>query len=66
MDGLFQISDEYVSVEDGEGLFKGADDAIGIDKGLFWHLSASLQRVAYGYSLAAIAGIARPPAEVSS
>ncbi len=24
----------------------------GIDKGLFWHLSASLQRVAYGYSLA--------------
>ncbi|MCP1853891.1 MULTISPECIES: nitrate ABC transporter permease [unclassified Bradyrhizobium] len=30
----------------------------GIDKGLFWHLSASLQRVAYGYSLAAIAGIA--------
>lgn len=30
----------------------------GIDKGLFWHLSASLQRVALGYSLAAIAGIA--------
>ncbi|MFL6790368.1 MAG: nitrate ABC transporter, permease protein, partial [Bradyrhizobium sp.] len=30
----------------------------GIDKGLFWHLSASLQRVAFGYSLAAIAGIA--------
>lgn len=30
----------------------------GIDKGLFWHLSASLQRVAYGYSLAAIVGIA--------
>ena len=26
----------------------------GIDKGLFWHLSASLQRVAYGYSIAAI------------
>ena len=30
----------------------------GIDKGLFWHLSASLQRVAYGYSIAAIVGIA--------
>lgn len=30
----------------------------GIDKGLFWHLSASLKRVALGYSLAAIAGIA--------
>ncbi|CAN5258866.1 nitrate ABC transporter permease [soil metagenome] len=29
----------------------------GIDKGLFWHLSASLQRVALGYSLAAVAGI---------
>jgi nitrate/nitrite transport system permease protein len=29
-----------------------------IDKGLFWHLSASLQRVAIGYSLAAIGGIA--------
>ena len=30
----------------------------GIDKGLFWHLSASLQRVAFGYSLSAVAGIA--------
>jgi nitrate/nitrite transport system permease protein len=30
----------------------------GIDKGLFWHLSASLQRVALGYSLSAIVGIA--------
>jgi nitrate/nitrite transport system permease protein len=30
----------------------------GIDKGLFWHLSASLKRVALGYSLAAVAGIA--------
>jgi nitrate/nitrite transport system permease protein len=30
----------------------------GIDKGLFWHLSASLQRVALGYSLAAVAGVA--------
>jgi nitrate/nitrite transport system permease protein len=33
-------------------------DRGGIDKGLFWHLSASLKRVAFGYSLAAIAGIA--------
>jgi nitrate/nitrite transport system permease protein len=30
----------------------------GIDKGLFWHLSASLQRVAKGYALASIAGVA--------
>jgi nitrate/nitrite transport system permease protein len=29
----------------------------GLDKGLFWHLLASLRRVAYGYSLAAVAGI---------
>lgn len=29
----------------------------GIDKGLFWHLSASLQRVAFGYALAAVAGV---------
>ncbi|MEW6767734.1 MAG: nitrate ABC transporter permease [Pseudomonadota bacterium] len=33
-------------------------DRGGIDKGLFWHLSASLKRVALGYSLAAIVGIA--------
>ena len=33
-------------------------DRGGIDKGLFWHLSASLQRVAFGYALAATAGIA--------
>lgn len=30
----------------------------GIDKGLFWHIYASLKRVALGYFLAAIAGIA--------
>jgi len=30
----------------------------GNDKGLFWHLLASLKRVALGYSLAAIGGIA--------
>ncbi len=33
-------------------------DRGGIDRGLFWHLSASLQRVAVGYALAAAAGIA--------
>ncbi len=33
-------------------------DRGGIDKGLFWHMSASLQRVALGYSLAAIVGVA--------
>lgn len=29
----------------------------GTDKGLFWHLAASLKRVAIGFSLAAVAGI---------
>ena len=33
-------------------------DRGGIDKGLFWHLSASLQRVALGYALASIVGVA--------
>jgi nitrate/nitrite transport system permease protein len=33
-------------------------DRGGLDKGLFWHLLASLRRVASGYALAAIAGIA--------
>jgi len=33
-------------------------DRGGIDKGLFWHLSASLQRVAFGYALAATVGVA--------
>ncbi|MCX7308860.1 MAG: nitrate ABC transporter permease [Afipia sp.] len=33
-------------------------DRGGIDKGLFWHLSASLKRVALGYSIAAVVGIA--------
>jgi nitrate/nitrite transport system permease protein len=33
-------------------------DRGGIDKGLFWHLSASLQRVALGYTLAALVGVA--------
>jgi nitrate/nitrite transport system permease protein len=33
-------------------------DRGGIDKGLFWHLSASLQRVALGYALACVAGVA--------
>jgi len=30
----------------------------GLDKGLFWHISASLQRVALGYALASIVGVA--------
>ena len=30
----------------------------GLDKGLFWHLLASLQRVALGYALASVAGVA--------
>ncbi|MBB5692048.1 nitrate ABC transporter permease [Muricoccus pecuniae] len=33
-------------------------DRGGLDKGLFWHLAASLQRVALGFVLAAVAGIA--------
>jgi nitrate/nitrite transport system permease protein len=33
-------------------------DRGGIDKGLFWHMAASLQRVAVGYSLAAVVGVA--------
>src|SRR5260370_5401807 len=37
-----------------ELIFDPFFDRGGIDKGLFWHLSASLQRVALGYSLAAV------------
>ena len=33
-------------------------DRGGLDKGLFWHLSASLQRVAFGYLLASFVGVA--------
>jgi nitrate/nitrite transport system permease protein len=33
-------------------------DRGGLDKGLFWHLSASLQRVAFGYVLACFVGVA--------
>lgn len=33
-------------------------DRGGIDKGLFWHVLASLRRVALGFALAAIAGVA--------
>jgi nitrate/nitrite transport system permease protein len=40
-----------------ELIFDPFFDHGGIDKGLFWHLSASLQRVALGYSLSAVAGI---------
>ena len=32
-------------------------DRGGVDKGLFWHVATSLQRVAVGFSLAAFAGI---------
>ena len=41
-----------------ELIFDPFFDRGGIDKGLFWHLSASLQRVALGYSIAAIVGVA--------
>jgi nitrate/nitrite transport system permease protein len=41
-----------------ELIFDPFFDRGGIDKGLFWHLSASLQRVALGYSLAAVVGVA--------
>ena len=33
-------------------------DRGGLDKGLFWHLVASLRRVALGFSFAAVAGVA--------
>jgi nitrate/nitrite transport system permease protein len=33
-------------------------DRGGLDKGLFWHIEASLERVAIGYALAAVIGIA--------
>jgi nitrate/nitrite transport system permease protein len=33
-------------------------DRGGLDKGLFWHLLASLRRVALGFSFAAVAGVA--------
>src|SRR5215207_8433589 len=41
-----------------ELIFDPFFDRGGIDKGLFWHLSASLQRVALGYALASVAGVA--------
>ncbi|KZD21659.1 nitrate ABC transporter permease [Tardiphaga robiniae] len=41
-----------------ELIFDPFFDNGGLDKGLFWHISASLQRVAFGYSLAAVVGIA--------
>ena len=40
-----------------ELIFDPFFDNGGLDKGLFWHLSASLLRVAYGYTLAAVIGI---------
>src|SRR5215204_4363819 len=41
-----------------ELIFDPFFDRGGIDRGLFWHLSASLQRVALGYALASIGGVA--------
>ncbi|HET7164538.1 MAG TPA: nitrate ABC transporter permease [Pseudolabrys sp.] len=41
-----------------ELIFDPFFDRGGIDKGLFWHLSASLQRVAVGYAMAAVVGVA--------
>ena len=41
-----------------ELIFDPFFDRGGIDKGLFWHLSASLQRVASGYLLASLVGVA--------
>src|ERR1700750_3448197 len=41
-----------------ELIFDPFFDRGGIDKGLFWHLSASLQRVAQGYALASIVSVA--------
>jgi len=41
-----------------ELIFDPFFDRGGIDKGLFWHLSASLKRVAFGFSLAAVGGVA--------
>ncbi|MFD2263818.1 nitrate ABC transporter permease [Lacibacterium aquatile] len=40
-----------------ELIFSPFYDRGGLDKGLFWHLYASLQRVAVGFSLAAIFGV---------
>jgi nitrate/nitrite transport system permease protein len=41
-----------------ELIFDPFFDRGGLDKGLFWHLSASLQRVALGYAIAAVVGVA--------
>src|SRR2546430_10608363 len=44
-----------------ELIFDPFFDRGGIDTGLFWHLSPSLQRVALGYLLAAAAGVTPGP-----
>jgi nitrate/nitrite transport system permease protein len=41
-----------------ELIFDPFFDHGGIDKGLFWHLEASLRRVAIGYAIAAFVGVA--------
>ncbi|WP_316225108.1 nitrate ABC transporter permease [Bradyrhizobium sp. SZCCHNS3052] len=40
-----------------ELIFDPFFDHGGIDKGLFWHLEASLRRVAFGYAIAAVVGV---------
>jgi len=40
-----------------ELIFHPFYDRGGLDKGLFWHLLASLQRVAVGFSIAAVVGV---------
>jgi nitrate/nitrite transport system permease protein len=47
-----------VFIDTKELIFNPFFDRGGLDKGLFWHLSASLQRVAMGYAMAAVAGVA--------
>jgi len=47
-----------VVVESWEIIAQPLHQGKGIDQGLFWHIAASLQRVAFGFALAAVAGVA--------
>ena len=47
-----------VWAEAGELITDPFYDRGGLDKGLFWHLAASLSRVALGFALSAVAGVA--------
>jgi nitrate/nitrite transport system permease protein len=47
-----------VWAEAGELITDPFYDRGGLDKGLFWHLTASLSRVALGFALSAVAGVA--------